>query len=232
MSLPSLNDKPEYTLTVPSNGKKVNYRPYLVKEEKVLLMAAESKDENEIIRAIENTVGACVDDSIDVSQLCTFDLEYIFLQLRSKSTGENSEILIKCQSCDEKNEVIVPLGEVECTGSTRESNIIELTKEISLEMRYPSYRDMNLSSNNEDKFGFEVILRCIEAVLTEEERIVIGEEKTEDVEKFVESMTQEQFKKIIDFIQGMPSLTYDLNFICQSCGAANEREIRGIQSFF
>lgn len=232
MSLPLLNDKPEYTMTVPSNGKKVNYRPYLVKEEKVLLMAAESKDENEIIRAIENTVAACIDDSIDVTRLCTFDLEYMFLQLRSKSTGENSDILIKCQSCDEKNEVVVPLGDVNCSERTTESNVIELTNEISLEMRYPSYRDMNLSSDNEDKFGFEVISRCIEAVLTEDERIVIGEEKTEDVEKFVESMTQEQFKKIIDFIQEMPSLKYDLNFVCQSCGAINEREIRGIQSFF
>lgn len=231
MSLPSLNDKPEYTLTVPSNGKKVNYRPYLVKEEKVLLMAAESKDENEIIRAIENTVAACIDDSIDVTRLCTFDLEYMFLQLRSKSTGENSDILIKCKSCGEKNEITVPLSDVNCSTQVG-SNIIELTKDISLEMKYPSYRDMNLSADNEDQFGFEVIARCIDAVLTEEERIVIEEETTEDIEKFVESMTQEQFKKIIDFIQEMPALKYDMNFVCQSCGELNEREIRGIQSFF
>lgn len=231
MSLPSLNDKPEYTLTVPSNGKKVNFRPYLVKEEKILLMAAESKDENEIIRAIENTVMACVEGSIDVSRLCTFDLEYMFLQLRSKSTGENSDILIKCQSCEEKNEVTVSLNDVSCSKPIG-SNIIELTKGISLEMKYPSYRDMNLSSENEDQFGLEVISRCIEAVLTEEERIVIGEEKVEDVETFVESMTQEQFKKVIDFIQEMPSLKYDMKFVCQSCGETNEREIRGIQSFF
>ena len=231
MSLTSLNDKPEYTLTVPSNGKKVNYRPYLVKEEKVLLMAAESKDENEIIRAIENTVAACIDDSIDVTRLCTFDLEYMFLQLRSKSTGENSDILIKCKSCGEKNEITVPLSDVNCSTQVG-SNIIELTKDISLEMKYPSYRDMNLSADNEDQFGFEVIARCIDAVLTEEERIVIEEETTEDIEKFVESMTQEQFKKIIDFIQEMPALKYDMNFVCQSCGELNEREIRGIQSFF
>ena len=231
MSLPSLNDKPEYTLTVPSNGKKVNYRPYLVKEEKVLLMAAESKDENEIIRAIENTVAACIDDSIDVTRLCTFDLEYMFLQLRSKSTGENSDILIKCNSCEEKNEITVPLSDVNCSKPIG-SNIIELTKDISLEMKYPSYRDMNLSADNEDQFGFEVISKCIEAVLTEEERIVVGEEKVEDIEKFVESMTQEQFKKIIDFIQEMPALKYDMKFVCQSCGELNEREIRGIQSFF
>ena len=231
MSLPSLNDKPEYTLTVPSNGKKVNFRPYLVKEEKILLMAAESKDENEIIRAIENTVMACVEGSIDVSRLCTFDLEYMFLQLRSKSTGENSDILIKCQSCEEKNEVTVSLNDVSCSKPIG-SNIIELTNGISLEMKYPSYRDMNLSSENEDQFGLEVISRCIEAVLTEEERIVIGEEKVEDVETFVESMTQEQFKKVIDFIQEMPSLKYDMKFVCQSCGEMNEREIRGIQSFF
>ena len=231
MSLPSLNDKPEYTLTVPSNGKKVNYRPYLVKEEKVLLMAAESKDENEIIRAIENTVAACIDDSIDVTRLCTFDLEYMFLQLRSKSTGENSDILIKCKSCGEKNEITVPLSDVNCSTQVG-SNIIELTKDISLEMKYPSYRDMNLSADNEDQFGFEVIARCIDAVLTEEERIVIEEETTEDIEKFVESMTQEQFKKIIDFIQEMPALKYDMKFVCQSCGELNEREIRGIQSFF
>ena len=204
---------------------------YLVKEEKVLLMAAESKNEDEIIRAIENTVMACVEDSIDVSRLCTFDLEYMFLQLRSKSTGENSDILIKCQSCDEKNEITVPLSDVNCS-VPKGKNVIELTKDISIEMKYPSYRDMNLSSENEDEFGFEVISRCIDAVLTEEERIEIGDETTEDITTFIESMTQEQFKKIIDFVQGMPSLKYDMKFVCQSCGKLNEREIRGIQSFF
>ena len=231
MSLPSLNDKPEYILTVPSSGKKVSYRPYLVKEEKILLMAAESKDENEIIRAIENTVAACVDDSIDVSRLCTFDLEYMFLQLSSKSTGENADILMKCSECGEKNEVVVPLNDIQCS-ATSESNVIELTKEISLEMKYPSYNDMNLSTDNKDEFGFQIIARCIEAVLTEEERIVIGEETTEDVTAFIESMTQEQFKKVVDFVQNMPSLTYDMKFICQSCGEKNETEIKGIQSFF
>lgn len=231
MSLPSLNDKPEYILTVPSSGKKVSYRPYLVKEEKILLMAAESKDENEIIRAIENTVAACVDDSIDVSRLCTFDLEYMFLQLRSKSTGENADILMKCSECGEKNEVVVPLNDIQCS-ATSESNVIELTKEISLEMKYPSYNDMNLSTDNKDEFGFQIIARCIEAVLTEEERIVIGEETTEDVTAFIESMTQEQFKKVVDFVQNMPSLTYDMKFVCQGCGAKNETEIKGIQSFF
>src|SRR5210317_712407 len=107
MALPKLNDSPKYDLVIPSSKQKVRYRPYLVKEEKVLMMAMESQDMNAVLSAVVDTVAACVQDPIDKTKLAMFDVEYMFTQIRSKSVGETSKINVKCQHCEERNEVTV-----------------------------------------------------------------------------------------------------------------------------
>jgi len=118
MALPKLNTAPIYELSVPSTGDRVSYRPYLVKEEKVLMMAFESGDQRQALKAIVATIDACIQDKINVAELATFDVEYMFTQIRSKSAGEKSTILLKCQECETQNEIDIDLSKVEVKSQT------------------------------------------------------------------------------------------------------------------
>lgn len=232
MALPILNEAPKYTLTIPSTKKRVKFRPYLVKEEKVLLIAAESKEETEVIDAIQNTVAACLDSNVDVSRLTTFDLEYIFIQLRAKSTGEIADLVANCQSCGHGNDQSVDLTKVDCSVPKTANSVISITDEISVEMKYPSYSDFNISSENIEMTGFDIVAKCIDTVMTADERIEVREEPKENVIAFLESMTQEQFAKVTEFLTEIPAVKYNLKFDCSSCGEHNDIELKGLQSFF
>jgi len=230
MALPSLNDTPKYELKIPSTGKKIKFRPYLVKEEKILLIAAESKDKDQMLGAIVDTINSCVQGNLNVNDLTTFDLEYLFIQMRAKSVGENASLNIKCQSCEEDNEYHMNLEDIRCNVK-RKDNVIKLTDDISVEMRYPSYSKLN-NVDDEKEVGLSVLMSCMEAVLTEDERIVIADESKESVEKFIESMTRDQFKKVSDFLSDIPKVEYDIDFDCTKCGEHSHYELRGIQDFF
>ena len=141
MALPKLNDTPKYDVVIPSTQNKVRYRPFLVKEEKVLMMALETKDQRKALEAIVDTIEACVTDDIDAKKLTTFDVEYMFTQIRSKSVGETSKINIKCDECNSSIEVEVPIDDVKIE-LPKISNIVELTKDISIKMKWPAYSDM------------------------------------------------------------------------------------------
>lgn len=229
MALPTLNELPKYTLTVPSTGKKLNYRPYLVKEEKVLLVASSSEDPKQVMNAIYDTIKACVED-IDVSTLTTFDLEYIFIQLRMRSTGETSEVVIRCPSCKEPNNKIIPLMEIECTKSDA-NPIIPISDTVTVEMKYPSYMDLP-DNMDETEIGFGLVASSIKTVISGDEKIDVADEPIESVMAFLESMTQEQFKKITDFFEDTPTVKYDLELDCKECGEHSTIEIKGMQSFF
>ena len=140
MALPKLNETLNFEMSVPSTGKKVKYRPYLVKEEKVLLQAFESGDPKTCLEAMIDTIEACLDErtKIDVGSLATFDVEYMFVKVRSKSVGENSDLVIACGECKHENPVNVNLDEIDIDVSDRE-NVIPITENISVEMRYPTY---------------------------------------------------------------------------------------------
>ena len=203
MGLPVLNDTPKYEMTIPSSSKKVRYRPYLVKEEKILLLANESQDQNAIMSAITDTVLSCVQDNVERSELTTFDLEYMFVKIRSKSVGEKVEMYYACNHCEQENEVIIDLEEVKCEVNNQ-SQMIELTEDISLEIGYPSYDGIDIESNETDT-GFSIIANSIKTVYTKEERIDMVDESKENIRAFLESMTSSQFKKVAEFVKEMPS---------------------------
>lgn len=232
MALPKLNENPKYTLTIPSTGKKVKFRPYLVKEEKVLLIASESEDPNQMMDAILDTLNACVQEKVKMDDLTTFDIEYLFLKIRSKSVGETSTLNVNCTDCKDPNEYVVNLEDIECSANKNVSNLIELDDRITVEMRYPSYKNILLQENNEEEMGFQIIANSLQAVITDEERFEIADEPPEDVRAFVESMTKEQFEKISMFLVDMPQVRHTVEFECKSCGKPNEIELKGIQSFF
>lgn len=232
MTLPKLNATPSYKVKVPSTGNEVSYRPYLVKEEKVLMIAFETGDQKQALGAIVDTLKACITEDIDLNKLTTFDIEFLFTQIRSKSVGEVATIMLPCSSCQTKNEVDVVISDIKVDVPER-SNIIELTPTISVEMRYPSYTSvmkMNLEGN-ETQVGFDMLSLCIAAILTEDERIDTKDVKPEEVSEFIEQMTTDQFKKVTQFLQEMPSLKQDIQFSCNSCGESNSTTLKGIGDF-
>ena len=227
MALPKLNETPKYSLNVPSTGQELRYRPYLVKEEKILLMASSSEDPKQIMNAVHDTIAACV-EGIDVRNLTTFDLEYIFIQLRSKSTGETSEILVKCPHCQSQQKVTIPLNEIEVTETTA-NPVIKISDKVTVVMKYPSYQDV---PSDTDDVGFTLIAASIKEVIHGDEKVDIDDEPIESVIAFLESMTNDQFQLIAKFFEDAPAVKYNLELICQKCTTASDIEIKGMQSFF
>lgn len=236
MAIPSLNSSPKYTVQIPSTGETVRYRPFLVKEQKVLLLAYESQDKKQIIGSMLDTVAACVEEDIDVYKLGTFDVDYLFTQIRAKSVGEKVEIGFNCNACEVQNNIEINLEEV-AVDVKDQSGVIEITDTISLKMRYPSYERFLKSgeifeSETSTDIIMGVVTACIESIMTEEENILAADESTEDLINFIESMTSAQFQKVSDFIEGMPTMTMESEFNCVNCGEHNKVSLKGIDDFF
>lgn len=232
MALPKLNDSPKYTTKIPSTGEKINYRPYLVKEEKVLMIAFETGDQKEALGAIVNTLKACIEEDVNVKELTTFDIEYLFTQIRSKSVGEIATIMIPCEKCEYKNEVDINLSELEVY-IPENNKIIVLTPNISIEMQYPSYSsiiEMDLEGN-ETELGFQMLSKCVAAILTEEERIDTRDVSEKEVSEFIEQMTTEQFKSVSQFLEKIPSLEKEVTFSCNKCEKETNTRLKGINDF-
>ena len=235
MALPKLNDKPLYDLTIPSTGQKVRYRPFLVKEEKILLLALESEDPKQMFNAMNDTISACIPD-LDISTLASFDVEYVFTQLRTKSVGETAKVSIKCSECNNANEITIRLVDIQVKGLDEKiNNIITINDEVKVEMKWPNFNeltDKELIEGSDTNKVFNLIRRCMVAILTEEDRILVKDEKPEEVLNFLESMNQEQFGRIQSFIEKMPRLEHDVEFQCSSCSHINNHKLQGMQDFF
>jgi len=235
MALPVVNSN-RYSTKLPSTGLDIEYRPYLVKEEKIMMVAMESKDNQAIIRAMKDVAQACVLSDINIDSLTSFDLEWIFLQLRSKSVGESAKVQLKCkeEDCNTRTEVDIKLDEVSLT-EIAENKVIELTDTIGLVMKYPTLVDMEGQDEETLKTtegAFDVVIKCLETIYDADNAYSVIEEKHEDVRDFLDSLSSAQFKKIVDWIANTPSLVKNVEWNCTSCGKPNELELRGLQSFF
>ena len=238
MALPRINETLNFTMTVPSTGEKVKYRPYLVKEEKVLLQAFESGDVQTCLEAMIDTLDACIDDKqrLDIGSLATFDVEYMFTQVRSKSVGEKSGIMIKCKSCDEPNGYSLDLDELEVEVNPS-SNLVKINDDISVEMKYPTYRALISGSNSQSAVAdtdtaLKLLAASIDAVLTEDERIDCKDQSQEEMTDFLMSMTAGQLQNLSAFLEDMPALKHLAEFDCEKCGEHNELELKGLSDFF
>jgi hypothetical protein len=236
MALPKINTVPEYETTIPSTGKTIRFRPFLVKEQKVLLIALESKNEKEVISAINNTILSCVKDKINIDTLTTYDTEYIFTKIRSKSVGEKTELNVKCEKCDTSNRVEVNFDEIGVTGNQPSEKTIKLNSDYSIKLRHPSYSDINKSSMQKtetqtEKF-IESIVMCLDSLIGKEEIIKFKDESKKDVIEFIDNLSGSQLEPIIEFITNIPSLTYDIDFNCVKCSHKNHRTLKGLNDFF
>jgi hypothetical protein len=236
MSLPKFNNSPKYDLSIPSLGKKVKFRPYLVKEEKVLMMAMESQDKTAILNAIVDTIIACVDEDVDRSKLTIFDLEYMFIKIRSKSVGEKSTIGIKCLSeeCSTLNEVQISLDDVEIDEIDAHAEIA-ISDGMTLKMTYPNFSDMihiEESTVTETEKTFLLMAKCIDQVITEEEIHKTRDEPESEVLEFIESFSGAQFTKLKNYVENIPRVRKEVDFECKKCSKNNSVSLRGIDDFF
>lgn len=233
MALPQLNSA-RYTTVIPSLGKEVQYRPYLVKEEKILMLAMESNDQQHIIRAIKDVLANCIFDNVDIEKLAMFDLEYLFLMLRSKSVGETVELKAKCQSCDAQTEVDLRIPDIE-PPVAEGANVIELTKNIGITLRYPTIKDIESFKEDDLKSmdGLQkLIIQLIDTIYDEESVHDATQETKKDLQDFVDTFNNEQFMRVAAFFDKLPALTHRIQFKCMGCGEDNDIELKGLQSFF
>ena len=237
MALPKLsNDRPIYEMVVPSTKETVKYRPFLVKEQKSLLVAFESQDQKQILNSMLACIESCV-PGVDVMKLATFDVDYMFTQVRSKSVGETSTVLSACTECREENEVKINLADINVKSDGLKTEVIEISDDISLEMKYPTYEDTlgyvkSELSDNAAETMFNSIATCINAVQTKDENILLKHEPREEIETFINSLTTQQLEKITSFVDGMPTLIHEQKYTCKKCSHENTLQMKGLQDFF
>jgi len=237
MGLPKLNT-PTYELTIPSTGKTVTYRPYLVKEEKILMLALESGDERQMIRAIRDVISACTNDEIDMNRIAMSDMEYIFTQLRSKSVGETVQIGMKCSECEASNETELNLENVRVSSPEDISDTIELTDTIGVKMKYPSVdKVLKSTSNNDENVStvdriFDLLIDCIDSIYSGDEMFDASTQPRKEITEFIDSLNAEQFTRVRRFVENIPTAQIEVSFKCKECGHNNDTVLRGLANFF
>ena len=234
MALPVLNN-PNYEMELPSTGEKIEYRPFLVKEQKILMMAMESEDVSAQSKAVVDIIKNCTFGAINdkVETLPTFDIEYMFLRIRSKSVGETVELIITCQDDGEtKVPVNVNLEDINVVKTEGHDTTIMITDKIGLTMRYPTMKQLmsyDMSKITTMEGTFKVINDCLENVFDENE--VYEEMNSKELQEFIEQMTTEQFQKVSEFFNTMPKLKHTLKVKNPNTGVENEVVLEGMQSF-
>jgi len=238
MPLPKIST-PTYELVLPSTGKTVRYRPFLVKEEKVLLIALESEDTKEITNAIKAVIKNCVlTKGIKVESLPTFDIEYLFLNIRGKSVGEVIEVNLICPD-DGVTEVKknIPIDNIKIQRTDGHTNQIKLDDNIMMEMKYPSLEqfiknNFDFSEGNQMDQSFELIGTCIDKIYTEEEVWSASDCTKKELNEFLESMNSSQFKEIESFFETMPKLSHTIKVMNPETKKESDVVLEGLASFF
>lgn len=250
-SLPKLT-VPTYTLTIPSTKKKVKFRPFLSKEEKILMMIKQSKNKDEVLQAMKDIIAVCTFNKLDINILAMFDVEYIFLQLRAKAVGEVIDIDMKCA-----NEIELPKADDHPAGVEPEkkecgnlvpfsiniedikvhfpkdhTNVIKLEKNIGITLRYPSINDIDILED-ESKTDVDVINHLISNIFDKDNVYEVSETPKVDIEEFIDNINPKQIEDIRKkFFYSMPSLSYTVKYKCSKCGNTGEYTFKGINDFF
>ena len=238
MPLPKIST-PTYELELPSTGKTVKYRPFLVKEEKVLVIALESEDNKQITNAIKAVLKSCVQTKgIKVEQLPTFDIEYLFLNIRGKSVGEELEVNIICPDDGESTvPVMINLDDIQVQKDDNHDKQIKLDDNLMMEMKYPSLdqfikNNFDFKEENQMEQSFDLISTCIDKIYSDEEVWATADCTKKEVNEFLESMNSAQFKEIEKFFETMPKLKHDIKVTNPKTGVESDVVLEGLASFF
>jgi len=238
MPLPKINT-PTYELTLPSTGKKIKYRPFLVREEKILIMALETEDTKQITNAVVEIINGCIlTKGVDVSNLATFDIEYIFLNVRSKSVGESVEVNVICPDDNKTSvQVEIDIDSIKIQKTKGHKNIIKLDDQYSMKLKYPSlneFIDTNFESSEESDVNksLNMITSCIEMIYDKEESWDASDSTKQELEEFIEQLNSKQFKTIEKFFETMPKLSHKLKVTNPTTEVESEVVLEGLASFF
>ena len=246
MGLPQIA-VPEYSLKLPSDGKELRYRPFLVKEEKLLLLAMESEDDKQIMTATKNVLQNCIFDDINVDDMAIFDIEYIFLWLRGRAKGEKLELKYTCPKCDSTLPVDLNLEDIKVTYAEGHEKKVEINDSVGIVLKYPNMamqaKIEKIESENEVETLFTSIRLCIDYIYDKETMYSSKDHTEKELEEFIESLTDVQFKKLANFFETMPKLEHKINLVCKgsikegkkkkiNCDYEEEITLEGLQSFF
>lgn len=241
MSLPK-PDLPYYSVTVPSTGKDVKFRPFLVKEEKILLLALESGDENEILNATVQIIQNCLGDSTVVDKLTSYDVEYLFLKIRQKSIGETTTLRFRHKggknkqgkTCKHVQEVVVELEDVNVLGDPKPIDI-KLTENMGMKMRYPTFKEAKVFGQREGDLVDKVIATvagCIELIWDGDQLYYAKDSTLDERIEFLENLNKDQFQDVEKFFKNIPRLHKSIQYTCEKCGEITKYELEGLNSFF
>ena len=241
MPLPKIST-PTYELELPSTGKKIKYRPFLVKEEKILIIALETEDTKQISNAIVQILSECIlTRGVKVKDLSTFDIEYLFLNVRAKSVGETVEVSVKCKKCETPKPTVINVEEIEMDNLDNEKMIM-LTDDVGVTLRYPSLglleslkvdKDIEKLSNKQQLKIMESMLgACLDTVFDSDNVWPTSDQSEKEINEFIEGLNSEQFAKLAEWFNNMPALVHTVKFVCDSCEEKNEIELKGLASFF
>ena len=243
MALPKVST-PTYELIVPSTGEKVSYRPFLVKEEKTLLMAAEDQNISTITKAMRDIISTCTEGEVDLKNLAPYDIEYIFLQLRGKSIGDVITLNLKkpesieCEEseCPGSTEIKIDIDDIKIDTSSIVDSKIELTEDIGIKLGFPqldSIQKYTTKGGGMTPDGvFKMINDCIEYIWEGKEIYKAKDSTQKELNDFIESLNTEQFNKIRNFFESMPRLRHEITWTCSKCDKSAPLLLEGIDSFF
>ena len=243
MSLPRIAT-PKYELTLPSSNKIVHYRPFLVKEEKILLLALESEDEPQIMNAVTDIINNCVTEDVDAKNLAMFDLEYIFLQLRAKSKGEDLSLEMPCGKCGTAIPFTLNLLDVKVIHTEGHTNKIELTDNVGVIMKYPSIKLKEGLDNDATEVEniFASLIGSLDSIWDKDSIYAAKDHTKKEMNDFLESLTDTQFQNLAEFFSTAPVLKHSVDLQCKNkspkskgkkeCGYKEKKVLEGLNSFF
>lgn len=238
MALP-MNTQPTFNMVIPSTGKTVRFRPFVVKEEKALLIAQQSEDQTVMVDTLKNVFSSVILDKIDVDKLAIFDIEYMFLQIRGKSVGETIDLLFQCdEDHGEQNEkarskVVINISDLEVVKPEGHTNKIDLFNKVGIVMKYPS---LELSDSIKDTGDIEEVFGLVADlidVIYDGDDVYHGHETSkEELLQFLNNLTSDQFAKIQKFFETMPKISTKVEYKCPICGKQHHKVLEGLQNFF
>jgi hypothetical protein len=246
MALPKLQT-PIFELTLPSTGQSVQYRPFLVREQKILLLALESRESSEMLRAIKQIItNCCITDNVNVDKLPMFDLEYFFLKLRAKSIGETIDLNLNHfdnknkvgDECNHTTKFTLNLMEVEVQKDENHTAkiILDENAKIGVVLKYPTIaladKMQNATGKNQMETIVDVVCACIDYIFDAENTYPASESTKQELVDFINNLSQEQFAKINGFFNTMPKLKHTIKWQCESCGTEDQLELEGMANFF
>ena len=234
MALPK-QSTPKYTCILPSDGKEVEYRPFLVQEQKSLLIAQEQEDDKAMFSAVQDLIEACTYGKLKSTQLAVIDMEYLFLKIRAKSVGETVNLQVTCQDpkCDGHGEVVINLDDVEVVGDEPENKIM-INDEIGIELRYPRIGDIDLINSEEGSMTqtLEMLKRCMVTVFDQEDVYPTSDSSTQELDEFVNTLSMSQMEMISEYFGSIPQLKKEVQTECVKCGKDINTTIQGMNNFF